>query len=193
MSARTPGAASDTRPAASATAAAAMEKQLVVVPCCLVQSHCFSIAIKAVFLALAPLGLVSLWLAVFADMGTSSWSSGTACACTGAEQVDLARVDVGRRRGDGNDLPEARCPYCAAAQEDLPRRGMGYVEIDVYATPGRVRRSRSSRGGHGRAGARRGPTRCASASAAAEGSERRACRADGKRERAGPARPAHGG
>jgi Zn2+/Cd2+-exporting ATPase len=31
----------------------------------------FSIAVKAVFLVLAPLGLVSLWLAVFADMGTS--------------------------------------------------------------------------------------------------------------------------
>jgi len=30
-----------------------------------------SIAIKAVFLVLAPLGLTSLWLAVFADMGTS--------------------------------------------------------------------------------------------------------------------------
>ena len=31
----------------------------------------FSIAIKAVFLVLAPLGLTTLWLAVFADMGTS--------------------------------------------------------------------------------------------------------------------------
>ncbi len=31
----------------------------------------FSIAVKSVFLILAPLGLVSLWLAVFADMGTS--------------------------------------------------------------------------------------------------------------------------
>ena len=30
-----------------------------------------AIAVKAVFLALAPLGLVTLWLAVFADMGTS--------------------------------------------------------------------------------------------------------------------------
>ena len=35
------------------------------------QNIVFSIAVKAVFLILAPLGLVSLWLAVFADMGTS--------------------------------------------------------------------------------------------------------------------------
>ena len=28
-------------------------------------------AVKAVFLVLAPLGLVTLWMAVFADMGTS--------------------------------------------------------------------------------------------------------------------------
>ena len=31
----------------------------------------FSIVVKSIFLILAPLGLVSLWLAVFADMGTS--------------------------------------------------------------------------------------------------------------------------
>ena len=31
----------------------------------------FSIAVKAVFLVLAPLGLVTLWMAVFADMGTA--------------------------------------------------------------------------------------------------------------------------
>jgi Cd2+/Zn2+-exporting ATPase len=35
------------------------------------QNIVFSIAVKTVFLVLAPLGLVSLWLAVFADMGTS--------------------------------------------------------------------------------------------------------------------------
>lgn len=35
------------------------------------QNIVFSLAMKAVFLVLAPLGLVSLWLAVFADMGTS--------------------------------------------------------------------------------------------------------------------------
>ena len=35
------------------------------------QNIVFSIAVKALFLVLAPLGLVSLWLAVFADMGTS--------------------------------------------------------------------------------------------------------------------------
>jgi Zn2+/Cd2+-exporting ATPase len=35
------------------------------------QNIAFSIAVKAVFLVLAPLGLTSLWLAVFADMGTS--------------------------------------------------------------------------------------------------------------------------
>jgi Zn2+/Cd2+-exporting ATPase len=35
------------------------------------QNIVFSIVIKAVFLVLAPLGLVTLWLAVFADMGTS--------------------------------------------------------------------------------------------------------------------------
>jgi Zn2+/Cd2+-exporting ATPase len=35
------------------------------------QNIAFSVAVKAVFLALAPLGLVTLWLAVFADMGTS--------------------------------------------------------------------------------------------------------------------------
>ena len=35
------------------------------------QNIVFSITVKALFLVLAPLGLVSLWLAVFADMGTS--------------------------------------------------------------------------------------------------------------------------
>jgi len=35
------------------------------------QNIAVSIVIKAVFLVLAPLGLTSLWLAVFADMGTS--------------------------------------------------------------------------------------------------------------------------
>ena len=35
------------------------------------QNIVFSIAVKALFLVLAPLGLVSLWLAVFADMGAS--------------------------------------------------------------------------------------------------------------------------
>jgi Cd2+/Zn2+-exporting ATPase len=35
------------------------------------QNMAVSIAIKAVFLALAPLGLVTLWMAVFADVGTS--------------------------------------------------------------------------------------------------------------------------
>ena len=35
------------------------------------QNIAVSILIKAAFLALAPLGLVTLWMAVFADMGTS--------------------------------------------------------------------------------------------------------------------------
>jgi Zn2+/Cd2+-exporting ATPase len=35
------------------------------------QNIAFSIAVKAVFLVLAPLGFVSLWMAVVADMGTS--------------------------------------------------------------------------------------------------------------------------
>ena len=35
------------------------------------QNIVFSLVVKALFLTLAPLGLVSLWLAVFADMGTS--------------------------------------------------------------------------------------------------------------------------
>lgn len=35
------------------------------------QNIVFSITVKAIFLVLAPLGLVSLWLAVVADMGTS--------------------------------------------------------------------------------------------------------------------------
>lgn len=35
------------------------------------QNIVFSIVVKALFLILAPLGLVTLWLAVFADMGTS--------------------------------------------------------------------------------------------------------------------------
>ncbi len=35
------------------------------------QNIVFSVVVKAVFLVLAPLGLVTLWLAVFADMGTS--------------------------------------------------------------------------------------------------------------------------
>ncbi len=35
------------------------------------QNIVFSIVVKSVFLVLAPLGLVTLWLAVFADMGTS--------------------------------------------------------------------------------------------------------------------------
>jgi Cd2+/Zn2+-exporting ATPase len=35
------------------------------------QNIVFSIAVKSLFLVLAPLGLVTLWMAVFADMGTS--------------------------------------------------------------------------------------------------------------------------
>ncbi|HTX70341.1 MAG TPA: cation-translocating P-type ATPase [Thermoleophilia bacterium] len=35
------------------------------------QNIVFSVVVKSVFLVLAPLGLVTLWLAVFADMGTS--------------------------------------------------------------------------------------------------------------------------
>ena len=35
------------------------------------QNIVFSIVVKTIFLVLAPLGLVTLWLAVFADMGTS--------------------------------------------------------------------------------------------------------------------------
>ncbi len=35
------------------------------------QNILFSLVVKAIFLVLAPLGLVTLWLAVFADMGTS--------------------------------------------------------------------------------------------------------------------------
>ena len=50
------------------------------------QNIIFSIAVKAVFLVLAPLGLVTLWLAVFADMGTRCSSPATACACTGADR-----------------------------------------------------------------------------------------------------------
>ena len=50
------------------------------------QNIVFSIAVKAVFLVLAPLGLVTLWMAVFADMGTSLLVTATACACTGAER-----------------------------------------------------------------------------------------------------------
>ncbi|HMK92003.1 MAG TPA: heavy metal translocating P-type ATPase, partial [Thermoleophilia bacterium] len=37
----------------------------------IVENIVLSIAIKSVFLVLAPLGLIPLWLAVFADMGTS--------------------------------------------------------------------------------------------------------------------------
>jgi len=35
------------------------------------QNIAFAVAVKSVFLVLAPLGLVTLWMAVFADMGTS--------------------------------------------------------------------------------------------------------------------------
>jgi len=35
------------------------------------QNIAVAIAIKTAFLVLAPLGLVTLWMAVFADMGTS--------------------------------------------------------------------------------------------------------------------------
>jgi Zn2+/Cd2+-exporting ATPase len=35
------------------------------------QNIVFSVIVKAIFLTLAPLGLITLWLAVFADMGTS--------------------------------------------------------------------------------------------------------------------------
>lgn len=28
------------------------------------------------------------------------------------------------------------CPYCAAAKLDLEARGVDYIEIDVYTTPG---------------------------------------------------------
>ena len=35
------------------------------------QNIAVSVLVKAVFLVLAPLGLATLWMAVFADMGTS--------------------------------------------------------------------------------------------------------------------------
>ncbi len=50
-----------------------------------------AIAIKAVFLVLAPLGLVTLWMAVFADMGTSLAVIGNGMRLRFA----------GRRRGPG--------------------------------------------------------------------------------------------
>ncbi len=28
------------------------------------------------------------------------------------------------------------CPYCAAAKQDLEARGIDYLEIDVYTSPG---------------------------------------------------------
>ena len=31
---------------------------------------------------------------------------------------------------------KAGCPYCAAAKQDLEARGVEYVEIDVYTSPG---------------------------------------------------------
>jgi glutaredoxin len=40
------------------------------------------------------------------------------------------------------------CPYCAAARENLQRRGIDYDEIDVYATPGARETISELTGGH---------------------------------------------
>lgn len=41
------------------------------------------------------------------------------------------------------------CPYCAAAKVDLEARGVDYVEIDVYTTPGALDELRELTGGVG--------------------------------------------
>ena len=95
------------------------------------QNIVFSIAVKALFLVLAPLGLVTLWLAVFADMGTSLLVTATACACSGAERP---RQEEDR---DRHHLHQARLPvlHGRAATTSSPR-GVEYDEIDVTTTPG---------------------------------------------------------
>jgi len=42
---------------------------------------------------------------------------------------------------------EPGCPYCAAAKQDLEARGIEYVEIDVYTTPGARERLTEITGG----------------------------------------------
>ena len=42
---------------------------------------------------------------------------------------------------------EPGCPYCAAAKQDLEARGIDYVEIDVYTTPGARERLAEITGG----------------------------------------------
>ncbi|HQH21913.1 MAG TPA: glutaredoxin family protein [Thermoleophilia bacterium] len=42
---------------------------------------------------------------------------------------------------------EPGCPYCAAAKQDLEARGIEYVEIDVYTTPGARERLAEITGG----------------------------------------------
>ena len=42
---------------------------------------------------------------------------------------------------------EPGCPYCAAAKQDLEARGVEYVEIDVYTTPGARERLAEITGG----------------------------------------------
>ena len=60
-----------------------------------------AIAVKAVFLVLAPLGLITLWLAVAADMGTSLVVIGNGLrlrlAGRGPEAATLARGEAPRR------------------------------------------------------------------------------------------------
>ena len=57
---------------------------------------------KAIFLVLAPLGLVTLWLAVFADMGTSLLVTGQRSAPVPpltAPHGEWATGEAARRRG----------------------------------------------------------------------------------------------
>lgn len=42
---------------------------------------------------------------------------------------------------------EPGCPCCAAAKQDLEARGIEYVEIDVYTTPGARERLAEITGG----------------------------------------------
>ena len=66
------------------------------------QNIVFSIVVKSVFLILAPLGLVSLWLAVFADMGTSLLVTGNGLRSTAARgAVGFPTHGGGGRVGGG--------------------------------------------------------------------------------------------
>ena len=97
--------------------------------------------------------MTTLWLAVFADMGTSLLVTANGLrlhrdggVTTGASRMRPAKARSRPEVGSPRRSEEASvgvtiytkigCPYCAAAKADLQARGVVYDEIDVHSTPG---------------------------------------------------------